>query len=177
MPDQNIFPLIIGFVVFVLIIKMLTEAINTLSRPSKNTKEETEEYSYEKKKFFMSALEHDLFDILHKALSNKYHIFPQVHLSSIIDHKIVGQNWNAAFRHINGKSVDYVICDKAYIAPLLAIELDDSSHDREDRMERDEIVERIISEAGLPMLRITKGHNGFEVEKILKDIEEMIRTN
>jgi len=176
MPEQNIFPLIIGVVVFVLIIKMLTEVTTALSKSSKNIDEETEEYSYQKKKFFMSAPEHDLYDILHKTLSNKYHVFPQVHLSSIIDHKIVGQNWNAAFRHINGKSVDYVICDKAYIAPLLAIELDDSSHDREDRVERDEIVERIISEAGLPMLRITKGHNGFEVEKILKDIEDMIKT-
>jgi len=43
---------------------------------------------------------------------------------TVLEHRIKGQDWKAAFRRINGKSVDFVICDKAYIKPLLAIELD-----------------------------------------------------
>lgn len=87
-------------------------------------------YQYKKKDFFLTRAEHECYDALVSAVGRNYYIFPQAHLSSIVDNKVVGQNWKAAFRHINGKSVDFVLCDKAYIAPRLAIELDDRTHGR-----------------------------------------------
>jgi len=133
----------------------------------------SKEYDYVRKKFFMSAPEHELFDLLYHAVGSKYRIFAQVHLPTIIDHKITGQDWRGAFRHIDEKSVDFVLCDKNYIAPLLAIELDDSSHEREDRRERDSIIENILSQAGLPLLRVRKGH-GYDMKRLTAEIEEMI---
>jgi hypothetical protein len=38
--------------------------------------------------------------------------------------------------------------------PVLGIELDDSSHQRADRIERDEFVTRVFEAAGLPLLHI-----------------------
>ncbi len=38
--------------------------------------------------------------------------------------------------------------------PLLAIELDDASHKSFDRQDRDEFVERIFADAGVPLLRV-----------------------
>jgi hypothetical protein len=98
-------------------------------------------YNYKKKDFLMSRAEHEFFDILVEVAGNQYHVFPQIHLSTILDNKVVGQNWRGAFRHIDEKSVDFVICDKAYIKPILAIELDDKTHEREDRKGRDGEVE------------------------------------
>lgn len=109
-------------------------------------------YTYRRKQFFMSKPEHEFFDVLVEVIGSDYNIFPQVHLSTILDHKVKGQN-RGAFNHINSWSVDFVICDKAYINPLLAIELDDSSHGRQDRQTRDEEVERIFRDAGMPLLR------------------------
>jgi hypothetical protein len=97
-----------------------------------------------KKKFFMSRAEHECFDALLAAVGEEFYIFAQVHLPPLIDNKVVGQNWAAAFKHINGKSVDFVLCDKAYIAPKRAIELDNKTHARPDRRERDMEVERIL---------------------------------
>lgn len=134
----------------------------------------SDEYEYKRKKFFMSAPEHEFFDLLYRAIGHKYRIFAQVHLPTLVDHKITGQDWRGAFRHIDEKSVDFVLCDKSYIAPLLAIELDDSSHEREDRQERDSIVENILSHAGLPLLRIRKG-NGYDITRLVAEIEEMIQ--
>jgi len=94
-------------------------------------------YNYKRKDFLMSRAEHEFFDILVDITRDKYYVFPQIHLSTILDNKIVGQNWKGAFRHIDEKSVDYVICDKAYIKPLLAIELDDRTHEQENRKIRD----------------------------------------
>jgi very-short-patch-repair endonuclease len=56
----------------------------------------------------------------------------------------------------------------------LAIELDDKSHEREDRMERDIEVERIFREAGMPLLRI-ENHGNFDAVKIAEQIKNAIK--
>lgn len=131
-------------------------------------------FNYKRKEFLMSRAEHEFFDILVEIVGNQYYVFPQIHLCDILDNKVVGQNWKSAFRHINEKSVDFVICDKAYIKPLLAIELDDSTHQRTDRKERDGKVERILSDAGLPLLRFGN-HGNFNKEEIKEAILEKLK--
>ncbi len=127
---------------------------------SKNKGNRSRKYQYKQKHFFMTRAEHECYDVLIKAIGDKYQVFPQVHLPSIVDCKVKGQYWNAAFRHINQKSVDFVLCDKAYLSPKLAIELDDHTHKRPDRIERDREVERVLSDAGLPLLRL-ENHGSF----------------
>ncbi len=119
-----------------------------------NDEKEKPKYRYTRKQFFLTRAEHECYDALVAAVGEKYHIFAQVHLPTILDNKAKGQNWRAALAHINRKSVDFVLCDKAYISPKLAIELDDKSHERPDRQERDREVERILSDAGVPLLRL-----------------------
>ncbi len=130
-------------------------------------------YEYKRRKFFMSRAEHECYNALMTAVGEKYHVFPQAHLPSVIDSKVVGQNWNGAFRHISQKSVDFVLCDKAYISPLLAIELDDRTHHREDRVERDIEVERILKSAGLPLLRL-ENHGSFNPIHLRELIEKAL---
>ena len=103
-----------------------------------------------KKKVFKN---NDFFRTLNRVAGGRYYVFPQVHLSAILDHKVKGQEWKYAFRHINGKSVDYVLCDKATLQPTYAVELDDYTHDQKDRRERDREVERIFAAANLPLVR------------------------
>ena len=98
-------------------------------------------YQYRRKQFFLTKPEHELYKILLGVVGQDYYVFAQVHLPTILDHSVKGQKWQAAFAHINRKSVDFVLCDKKYISPKVAIELDDRSHGREDRQERDREVE------------------------------------
>lgn len=93
------------------------------------------------------------FRVLHEAVGDLYYIFPQIHLSAILDHELYGQNWKGAFSHINGKSVDFVLCEPYHLTPVAAIELDDKTHDKEDRKIRDAEVERMLAEARIPMIR------------------------
>lgn len=136
-----------------------------------DTKKKRFFYQYKRKNFLITRAEHEFFDILVELFGSEYHIFTQVHLPTILEHKVSGQNWKGAFSHINGKSVDFVICDKEYIKPLLAIELDDRSHERPDRIERDSEVERILQDAGIPLLRIeNKGvFDREDIKKIVTD--------
>jgi very-short-patch-repair endonuclease len=127
-------------------------------------------YDYKKKPFFLSRAEHECYDALMSSVGHEYYIFAQVHLPTIVDHKINGQNWRGALAHINQKSVDFVLCDKAYIAPKLAIELDDRSHERPDRIDRDHEVERILRTAGVPLLRLSN-HGKFDSTELAQKIK------
>lgn len=154
--------------IFVVLKKYFPDIFNEKEKVSKSP------YNYIKKDFLMSRAEHEFFDILIEVVGNQYYVFPQIHLSTVLDNKVVGQNWRGAFRHIDEKSVDFVICDKAYIKPILAIELDDRTHEREDRKGRDGEVERILNESKLALLRF--GNNGsFNKEEIKHLILEKLR--
>ena len=110
-------------------------------------------YRYFAKSYIMTQRENEFFRQLNDMLGSKWYIIPQVHLSALLNHKVKGQNWNAAFRHINGKSVDYVLRSKETGKPVCAIELDDASHDSKSRAERDAEVERIFKAANIPLAR------------------------
>lgn len=114
----------------------------------------TVNYRYRRKDFVMTKAENDFFNSLTDILGDEYYVFPQVHLSTILDHKIKGQNWKAAFSYINQKSVDYVVCNRQYRRPILGIELDDWSHDGDARKQRDVNVDYMFKESGIPLLRI-----------------------
>lgn len=111
-------------------------------------------YKYEKRRSLMTASERQCYAALVAAVGETNYVFAQVRLSSLVDHTIRGQDWRAALAHINQKSVDFVLCDKTNVTPVLAIELDDRSHFLPHRMERDRTVERVLNDAGIPLLRL-----------------------
>ena len=121
------------------------------------------EYVYIKKSCAMTSSELLFYKTLHEAI-NGCVIIPQAHLSMFLDHEIKGQNWKAAFARINGKSVDFLICTND-MKPLIAIELDDSTHDQPDRKNRDEFVNSIIANTNMPLLRFKTGEWNSEIIK------------
>ena len=121
------------------------------------------QYDYSQRGLIMTPAEIRFFKLLDHALADKYYVFPQIHLPALFEHKIRGQAWFAAYAHINRKSVDFVICSRYELKPLLAIELDDWSHSLPHRKKRDAEVERIFAASGLPLLRF-EGKQDFSVE-------------
>ncbi len=117
-------------------------------------------YTYTRKQYFMSRAESEFYRALRTAVGDSYIIFAQVHLDRLIDNKVVGQNWRAARARMSQKSVDFVLCNPTTISPLLAIELDDGSHELQDRRDRDSLVEHMLNGAGMPLLRI-ENHGSF----------------
>jgi very-short-patch-repair endonuclease len=158
--------IILGLVVFAaLLISALSSSSASRKKVFKNNT-----YNYTAKNSLMSKAEGDFFLKLDRAVSERYYVFPQVHLSAILDHRIKGQEWKYSFSHINGKSVDYVLCNKADLKPTYAIELDGFTHDKPDRRERDTEVERIFEAADLPLVRFkNKDMSEDEIIKALVD--------
>ena len=117
-------------------------------------KQGSRQYNYKKRNFLLSRAEREFYELLLAAVGQEFYVFPQIHLSSLVDNRVVGQNWFGAFRHIDEKSVDFVLCDKISLSPHIAIELDDQSHEKPSRKKRDAEVKRILETAGLPLIRI-----------------------
>ncbi len=96
------------------------------------------QYSYWPKKYLMTKRESEFFIRLNKIFETKCYVVPQVMLSSLFDAKRNGQSTKGAWAHINRKSVDYALLSKNDLSIICAIELDDYTHDRENRKARDE---------------------------------------
>ena len=60
---------------------------------------------------------------------------------------------------IDRKHVDFLLCDPKTLRPMIGVELDDKSHQRQDRQERDEFVMNLFKVAKLPLARIPVKHS------------------
>lgn len=164
-------------VIFAIIIGVLIIIGAVLSEYEKATPVKVKsQYAYKAKPYLMTYVENKCYHALVQAVGETCYVFPQVHLSAIIDHKVEGQSWKGAFSHINQKSVDFVLCDKRYLSPKLAIELDDRTHERPDRIDRDGEVERVLEQAGLPLLRLENNGKVFNVPELAQKISSLIAT-
>lgn len=116
-------------------------------------------YKYQGKTHIMTKREENFFLLLCDIFRDKCYIIPQVHLSALLEHRIKGQSWKGAFSHINGKSVDYVLLRSRDLSVLCAVELDDSTHDKVERMERDREVGWMLGLADIPLVRLRTPEN------------------
>jgi hypothetical protein len=65
-----------------------------------------------------------------------------------------GRGQQAAFNRISRKHVDFVLIDPASTRIICAIELDDSSHNRPDRIARDQFVDELFANNQMPLVHI-----------------------
>ena len=116
--------------------------------------------NYEKRGMIMSLREKIFFDKLKQVVVGDFDIYPQVHVDKILQPRrgLFGNNRLWAFRGISQKSVDFLIVDNNQ-SPVLAIELDDSTHEKEDRAERDWFIECAFKNVGVPLLRFAARTN------------------
>jgi hypothetical protein len=142
----------IGF--FIEIISSNKKSNKILKSYEKNSQscineEEYELWPYYKKRP-LSFPEQNLYFKLVRALPNNV-ILAQVQLS-----RIIGVKSNAGFNEWNNKinrmSLDYVVCKKDF-SIVAAIELDDSSHEREDRIIADRKKNKALNDAGITLYR------------------------
>ncbi len=127
------------------------EAITKSSSPIPD--EEPKVLPYFVRDDFFSDTEASFYRVLKTMVADYLVICPKVSLGEIFYVSHPNENMSY-FNRINRKHVDYLLCDSNTLRPRFAIELDDSSHQRSDRMERDDFVDEVFSTAGLPLVRV-----------------------
>lgn len=117
------------------------------------TSETSGELPYRLRDDFLSAAEASFYQVLLAAIGNRATICPKVGLQDVF--YVIRPNENAAFMNkIRQKHLDFLLCDPKTMKPFLAIELDDASHAKPERMERDEFVDQVFKTAKLPLLHV-----------------------
>lgn len=98
---------------------------------------------YEYKKLQQYANDHDL------------QVCPKVRLLDIIEPRKGESNYMALLGKVQSKHIDFLICDKD-LHVLGVIELDDNSHDQQNRKNRDAFVDQILQSVGYKVVH-TRG--------------------
>lgn len=123
----------------------------------KQKKIETSELPYRVRDDFLSPAEFSFYKVLVSIVETRWVIQSKVRLADIFF--VARPNENKSFRNkISQKHLDFLVCDAATMKPLFGIELDDSSHKRNDRQERDAFVDDVFHAANLPLLRFPVQH-------------------
>jgi hypothetical protein len=148
--------------------------VTDLPSDEEETKEDT--FPYRLRDDFLSPAEHSFYLVLKNMMGEHFTICPKITLAEIFF--VVHPNENMrAYNKINRKHVDFLICEPKQMSPLFGIELDDSSHQRADRVDRDEFVEHTFDDAGLPLLRIPvrANYNTSELGTLFRQALELRR--
>ncbi|PIE46928.1 MAG: hypothetical protein CSA42_05840 [Gammaproteobacteria bacterium] len=95
-----------------------------------------------------------LFFLKLKQALPEFYIFSQVQLSRIIEPNELAENDRSFwFNRVCRQSLDYVLVDEDLQTVLLAIELDDWTHDSIQRQNQDAKKSKALASAGIPIIR------------------------
>ena len=116
----------------------------------------------------LTATEIKYYDAIRSVVGNSFLVFPQINLASVID-KEGGTN----FRNELFRNIDFAIFDYDF-HPLVLIEINDNTHFRKDRIERDQKVLSICKKAGIPLVTFWV-KDGLNVNYIANTLHSALR--
>ena len=108
---------------------------------------------------------------LSKAVQDDFQIFAMVRIADLLRVEKGNKHRRKWLNKILAKHIDFVLCDPGSLKPLVCLELDDVSHQRPDRIERDKFVNLAFKSAQLPLLRIPT-----QTEYKSQEIRELIES-
>ena len=122
----------------------------------------------------LTPAERAFFLVLRQAVGNDHLLFTKVRLGDIlqIEPGVSGKRRYAAFGRISSKHADFVVCDPRSFAVVGVVELDDRSHQRRDRQERDRFFDAALAMASVPVLRVT-ARRTYDVREVRGQLHEM----
>jgi hypothetical protein len=108
------------------------------------------------------------------ATGNRAVVSPKVNLGDVFF--VARPNENQSYRNrIDRKHLDFLLCDPMTMRPVLGIELDDSSHKRVSRQERDQLVDDVFKAAGLPLEHV-RVHVNYDVADLSRWLSQYLGT-
>jgi hypothetical protein len=127
---------------------------------------------YRRRDDFLSPAELSFYRVLVTAVGNRAVICPKVNLADVVF--VSGGTDVQKFRNkIDRKHADFLLCRPETLKPLCAIELDDASHKRRDRQDRDGFVDKVFAAADLPLVRVP-AKSGYSISEIRLHMEPYI---
>lgn len=139
-------------------------AILNLFKIGKAKEKVVQTLPYKVRDDFLSPAEISFYHVLMQVVQNKAVVCPKVRLADIFFVSNPNRNLHY-FNQISAKHIDFLLCQPGNMKPIVGIELDDASHERLDRYERDEFVKRVFKAAKLPLVRVPV-RRGYQVSEL-----------
>lgn len=127
-------------------------------------------YPFHAQETLLTQAELRFFKTLDQVIPSHHMIAPKVRLGDVIG--CSDADWRRGHGpRISAKHLDFVIIERSTSRILLAIELDDRSHDRPDRRDRDDFVNRALDAAGVPLLRVpvARSYTSSDLKTLMAD--------
>jgi hypothetical protein len=131
---------------------------------------------YRQRKSILTYRERTFFNALLRDIGGEFVVFAKVRLGDIFYLSNEPADRKYHNNQIQCKHFDFILCEKATYRPVLAIELDDSSHDQPGRNERDEFKNSLCAQAGLPLWRLRIAPHypaGYIKERVYHKLEDI----
>ena len=133
--------------------------------------EDIEKLPY-RRKFLLTKNEYWFYKSL-KEITDKYDfaVLAKIRFADLVEVSAEAdkKEYMKYFGKIKSKHIDFILCKKDNLYPELLIELNDSSHNTEDRIKRDEFIKKIAEKVGYKMVFVD-GTQNLE-EAIIKALE------
>lgn len=156
--------LLIIIIIILIIDKIIKRENQNNENINNNTKINYKDL-YNKKEYLLTQQELKFFKLIKNITDkNNLNLFTQVALYEIITSKNIKD-----FNKIKSKTIDFVITD-VNSKIKLCIELDDTTHIKENRQQRDKFIEELFKQLDIKLIRIPV-QNYYN----LKEIEEKIK--
>jgi len=112
---------------------------------------------------------------LHIAVDGKGSIFGKVRIADVLEPTkgLSRSNWQTSFNKIAMKHFDFVICNNDDLSIICAIELDDKSHNKRDRIERDIFVNSACESASFPLVRF-KASSSYKISDLQNKLSSFL---
>jgi hypothetical protein len=130
---------------------------------------------YQRREELFTPAERAFYAQLEAAVGEDYDIFGKVRLADVIEPRdgLSKSDRQSALNRISSKHLDFVLTAPRSMAAVCAIELDDASHLRRKRIERDEFVDGAMAYAGMPLIRF-EVQPTYSVDEIRDSVAEAL---
>jgi len=154
-------PKIILLVVLVFVIVAALAALKLIARAGGKGN------AYYLRKMLFTAAEQAFLRVLETALPSDVRVFGKVRLGDVFGAKkeLNASDRQGARNRIDRKHVDFLLVRTGDLAPLAGIELDDRSHEAEERQQRDAFVDQVFASAGLPLFHV-RVQRAYDVDEL-----------
>ncbi|WP_318441673.1 DUF2726 domain-containing protein [Photobacterium leiognathi] len=169
---------VVGIVAF-----FVLSATSSAPQAPAETPEETPtepEYQYTKIDALVTPAELKFYKALVQATPSEYVVCPKVRIADVLGIGVTRKGnskvWHRHFSKISQKHFDFVICNVSDMSFVCAVELNDASHNRKDRVERDEFVRMACESAGVTLHEVLPKQN-YDIEELTSMIVNQPQKN
>lgn len=161
--------LALGLGVLAVVVAVLRpELLRALLAPEKSAA-----LPYRKREYLFTRGEAEFYRAMLAGVAGRLVVSGKVRMEDVLEVRGAGKATQSYQNRIRSKHFDFVLCEPGSMRILAAVELDDSSHRRSDRADRDRFVDEACRGAGLVLVRFPAASK-YDPSAIAREIERAL---